>query len=131
MKKGLNLVLFIALFLLKLNDTTAQNLQFSQVLTFNGQGIGDIPIGTVPAGKVWKVETWSNNNEVSLLINGTLFNNHYLAVWSNNNGNQMQLSSNLNPIWLKSADVLSFFAYNQWGQQRPYFISIIEFNIIP
>lgn len=110
------------------------NLQFNQVITLNGIACPAntiINIDTVPANKVWKLENWTNSNDISLYFNNTLFNNHYLALYSNSTGTQAQLSSNLNPIWLKAGDIIS--VSTQWNncQVRPYFFSIIEFNLTP
>jgi hypothetical protein len=127
-----NYLLFF--YLLFTSGLNAQgNLQFNQVVTLNGTPTPCVNtnIDTVPAGKVWKIEAWTNNNEVNIYFNNTLYNNHFLAVWGNNNGTQMQLSSNMNPIWLKGGDVISVTISNQFCQARPYFFSILEFNITP
>ena len=112
------------------NELKAQyNLQFNQVITLNGTPnpcINSV-VDTVPQGKVWKIESWTNNNEVWIFFNNTQFNNHFLV--SNSDG--LVVSSNLNPIWLKGGDVISVYISNQFCQTRPYFFSIIEFNLTP
>jgi hypothetical protein len=129
--KKLVYILFLNLFCL--TGYSQYNLQFNQVVTLNGVGIGcqNTSVGSVPTGKVWKLEAWTNSNEVAIYFNGTIYNNHYLAGWGNSNGQQFQLSSNLNPIWLKAGDNISVTISNQFCQNRSYFFSIIEFNLVP
>ncbi len=128
--KNIFLFLFLS-FAFKLN--AQGNLQFNQVITLNGtpSPCTLVNIDTVPIGKIWKIESWTNSNEVSIYFNNSQYNNHYLAVWGNNNGTQMQLSTNFNPIWLKAGDIISVMISNQFCQARPYFFSILEFNVVP
>lgn len=127
------IILFLFAILFHCELQAQYNLQFNQVITLNGTPTPCINtvIDTVPTGKVWKIESWTNNNQVNIFFNNTQFNNHYLAVWGNSNGTQMQLSSNLNPIWLKAGDVISVLVQNQFCTSSPYFFSIIEFNLTP
>ena len=110
------------------------NLQFNQVITLNGTACPTnsvIDVGTVPTNKVWKLENWTNSNEISILFNNSQFNNHYIHVYGNQNGTQANLSSNLNPIWLKAGDIISVRTTLNQCHLRPYFFSIIEFNLTP
>lgn len=102
---------------LAFSSIDAQNLQFSQVLTYSGQvltaGSGfpggySSPIWSVPEGKLWKIESYSSN----LWING--FN-----VITANNG----------IVWLKAGDQVGFYTGSLF--QAIYFISIIEFTVVP
>jgi len=125
-----NAILIIFCLFLNLELYAQYNLQFNQVLTFNGNASsGSLVIGTVPTNKVWKIETWSTNwTELNIIINGTKF---YYANSYINGG--MTMSSNYNPIWLKSNDILEVHVpMGGWGPiTTPYFFSIIEFNLIP
>jgi len=122
-------IILILVLIMAKNELKAQyNLQFNQVLTFNGNALSNsfLVIGTVPTNKVWKIETWNTNwTELNILINGTrfIYANYYV------NGS-MVMSSNYNPIWLKSNDILEVQVPNN-GLTPPYFFSIIEFNLVP
>jgi hypothetical protein len=133
MKKILFLVLFSLCSLLFVPCSNAQgNLQFNQVVSLSQSFIGTAggsntfnytgsPI-TVPSGKVWKVEKISvngGNNGSGVRIN----NLHSLSVSDANTG----------PIWLKASDELKIYTscYSCVSLSGSYFISIVEFNIIP
>ncbi len=122
----------VVLFLL--GSVKAQgNLQFNQVVTVS------ITTMTVPAGKVWKVESYSesevtfNSNYSAGCVN---VNYHRPLVINNNNyyffGNMATASSGANyistgnklPIWLKSGDQIRTVCSSD-------FASVIEFNIVP
>lgn len=91
------------------------NLQFNQVLTYNGSG-GNSAIWTVPVGKIWKIES-------VLMVNmsgtSTFKINSFVVLYNN---------INPQPIWLKPGDFSQFSMSNAGNS---YFISIVEFNIIP
>jgi hypothetical protein len=122
----------VVLFLL--GSVKAQgNLQFNQVVTVSTTSM------TVPAGKVWKVESYSesevtfNSNYSAGCVN---VNYHRPLVINNNNyyffGNMATASSGANyistgnklPIWLKSGDQIRTVCSSD-------FASVIEFNIVP
>ncbi len=93
----------------------AQNLQFSQVITYSGQvlpaGSGfpggySSPLWTVPEGKVWKIESYSTY----LWLNGYNVN-------PTNNG----------IVWLKAGDQVGFYTGGVYS--HIYFISMIEFSV--
>ena len=126
--------LFLFLFLICFGALNAQgNLQFNQVVTVSTTSM------TVPAGKVWKVESYSesevtfNSNYSPGCIN---VNYHRPLVINNNNyyffGNMATASSGANyittgnklPIWLKSGDQIRTVCSSD-------FASAIEFNIVP
>ena len=111
-------ILILSFFLVLCSLLYSQgNLQFNQVLTYNGSTTAS-PIWTVPAGKVWKVENIMilGQGGVSVFkVNGTQIFNSFYGAWQNN------------PFWLKGNDNFQFnFQYS-----NEFFISIIEFNIIP
>jgi hypothetical protein len=109
------------------------NLQFNQIVTVGTTSL------TVPAGKVWKVESYSesevtfNSNYSSGCVNS---NYHRPLVINNNNyyffGNLATASSGANyvttgnklPIWLKPGDQIRTVCSSD-------FASVIEFNIVP
>jgi len=66
------------------------------------------PIGTVPSGKVWKIE--SKSGATINTVNGT------------------QVTQTISyPFWLKAGDILGHIS----GGAQDWFISILEFNIVP
>lgn len=109
------------------------NLQFNQIVTVGTTSL------TVPAGKVWKVESYTesevtfNSNYSSGCVNS---NYHRPLVINNNNyyffGNMATASSGANyittgnklPIWLKPGDQIRTVCSSD-------FASVIEFNIVP
>jgi hypothetical protein len=113
------------------------NLQFNQVLTFTGS-IGVIgpnavtsPIQTVPAGKVWKIESvggLASNQSSGNVRFGIQINTGISIVYWNN-----LIDQNICPIWLKTNDNLQFYYHNPStnAQTCSYIISVVEFNIIP
>ena len=113
------------LFALTFSKIDAQNLQFSQVLTFSAETSlvnQDVLIGTVPNGKVWKIESMNQITQYcSYSVNGIGINNFYST-------NLTPSPSVFLPIWLKAQDNLSFRVSFGYGS---YFVSIIEFTIVP
>lgn len=111
-------ILILALLLFLGSQLYSQgNLQFNQVLTYNGSTTNG-PIWSVPAGKVWKVENIMilGSGGVSVFkVNGNQIFNSFYGPWQNN------------LFWLKANDNFQF----QFQYAQEYFISIIEFNIIP
>lgn len=109
------------------------NLQFNQIITVGTTSL------TVPAGKVWKVESYTesevtfNSNYSSGCVNS---NYHRPLVINNNNyyffGNMATASSGANyittgnklPIWLKPGDQIRTVCSSD-------FASVIEFNVVP
>ena len=104
----------------------SQNLAFSQVLTYTGELAPTPwtpgPIYTVPAGKVWKVESLYSSATGAL---GYKVNNNMLKL--NGYGGASQI---VYPIWLKAGDVIQPYVDNNTGFQTMivYMISIIEFS---
>jgi hypothetical protein len=108
------------------------NLQFNQVLTysqnFNLVGCGSNqcswtgPTYTVPAGKVWKIEYFVSGGQGDIVI--TLNSTVNVA------------STNGSPVWLKPTDLIQVKKLCGIGascnlQSGSFFISIIEFNVVP
>lgn len=112
------------------------NLQFNQVLTYSGtinctnpvQQFRSCsgPVWIVPSNKVWKIEfkTRTPTGFLRFTINDYSLGDILI-------GNSITLDNS--PIWLKSNDEIKFlldglFNGNISGN---YFISILEYNIIP
>lgn len=109
------------------------NLQFNQVIR-----VVEV-LQTVPAGKVWKVESYleseliNSNSSSSSCTSSTIHrpliinNGFYYFVgdvaWGSTNSLQM-MNHNKFPIWLKSGDQIRTTCSSD-------FASVIEFNIIP
>lgn len=121
------------------------NLQFNQVLTFQGsipftaggwQGHSvNGPQWTVPQNKVWKIESKSRTPDGSLrfMINGFSHSDLYER---NYNNNYFALAVDNSSIWIKENDVINFNASGSCGGYGcggsvQYSISIIEYNIVP
>lgn len=104
-----HLITLTFLFFLAISNAQG-NLQFNQVLTYGGTLCASCnqPIGTVPAGKVWKVE--SKGGATINTVNGTPITQTVTY-----------------PFWLKAGDALGHYT----GSAQDWFISIIEFNIVP
>jgi hypothetical protein len=125
MKKTLLLLGFSMLFI----AAYSQNLTFNQVLTFSGEiatsstsgNQVDGPVYSVPAGKIWKIESLYMSNYSGRIMNYKL-NGILLGFNSVDPLNMIQF-----PIWLKASDTVQPIADGN-GVSVGYFISIIEFN---
>ena len=98
------------------------NLQFNQVITNQGSisANANSTLLTVPIGKVWKVE--------SILCSSTSL----LSIKINNSTLPIPTTSNaFMPIWLKENNTIQFYNGGSTGIIREYFISIIEYNVVP
>jgi hypothetical protein len=91
------------------------NLQFNQVLLLDGNSA--YPTYTVPAGKVWKLESFTSGTTNGVLY--LTFNGSSVTAVSLING-----GSNL-PFWIPEGTVLGV-NISQSGK-----VSILEFNIVP
>lgn len=113
------------------------NLQFNQVVTYTGTGSGSFsytsPTWTVPAGKVWKIESASPslaNSAVTRKINveaGGGWGTFALTTAST------ETTINPFPIWLKAGDQVQLQAAGNCCSTTTFYyaISILEFNIVP
>lgn len=112
------------------------NLQFNQVITYAGNlatttNAGDsTALWTVPAGKVWKIESASSgyayvNYPVYLVVNGARAFD--ISVYATGTTRPVYL-----PIWLKAGDGVRIAEYSTNNSYfANYFISIVEFNLTP
>ena len=132
-----NLFLIIILSSLTLIGKAQGNLQFNQVLTYNGTITATSyntvsgPTYTCPTGKVWKIESKTRTpntigangvyGTLEFYLNGTLCQDVY--------GSGIDTA----PFWLKSGDNIYYRFSNTSGSSlmASYTISIIEYNIVP
>ena len=122
-----NYILFSAIFFCLCFSKTSfsqGNLQFNQVILYD-IAISGTQVITVPAGKVWKIESTSMGSIGSaadiFLRNSTATNiGHFSASTS--------VASAVYPFWLPAAFAGSFVNNNTSFRCC---ISIIEFNIVP
>lgn len=108
-------LVLIAICFVSLQLSAQGNLQFNQVLSLDANSAGN-PV-SVPAGKVWKIESvaFSNNNAYFQIQWGGV---NYFVL------NNSTPYANL-PYWLPSNESVSLVA-NVNAK-----VSIIEFNIVP
>jgi hypothetical protein len=139
----------ISIILFSFSLVSAQgNLQFNQVLTYGGnlsangynqQLDESSPTWIVPQDKVWKIEHKTRTAKVMplrFLVNNTpVWDMYEKTIWLGSSASNSMVVDN-SPIWLKSGDILKFncniwAGTNSSGFDEDYFISIIEYNIIP
>lgn len=139
--KYIKIAIFLIAFAYR-SEAISQNLVFSQVLTFDGivsvqsptlyygGGYSEGPAYTVPAGKVWKVESFTFYRPLSYSGYVTLKLNSNILKCTG--GGTFVPGVSL-PFWLKSGDVLSAVYMAEdlsvgYGGNHPFAISIIEFT---
>ena len=113
------------------------NLQFNQVVTHTGSGSGSYsyvsPTWTVPAGKVWKVESASPNLGNAALTRAINVNSG--VDWGSYRltSSGQDLSVSPFPIWLMAGDQVQLEASGNccYATSFSYAISVVEFNIVP
>ena len=130
-------VAFVCLCMMCMLVKAQGNLQFNQVVTYTGTGSGSFsytsPTWTVPAGKVWKIESASPslaNSAVTRKINveaGGGWGTFALTTAST------ETTINPFPIWLKAGDQVQLQAAGNCCSTTTFYyaISILEFNIVP
>ena len=127
------LFLFSILFFLcfSLQKSFAQgNLQFNQVINYTfslptsnyGAGMQFSSTYTVPAGKVWKIETMASNSESNT---GYSLNGYRVPFYGNN-----AYAAYKGALWLKEGTQFQLWSNNISGSSE-FIVSIIEFNIVP
>lgn len=105
--------IFIVFFAFFFSKADAQNLQFSQVLTYNLQPEESI---FVPVSKVWKIVSISQGGVSSQVrVNNAVISYGVASGYQN---------LAYFPIWLKSGDEIKPF-------NASAFFSIIEFTLVP
>ena len=113
------------------NRASAQgSLQFNQVVSHSGSATGswsyNSPSWTVPAGKVWKIEVASAD------LSGSVTQKIEIDAGGGFVGIRIDSFSRM-PMWLKAGDQVRLHAArNCCGTATfEYFLSIIEFNVVP
>lgn len=124
-------LIFILIFFVSLGSNAQGNLQFNQVLKVS------TTVETVPAGKVWKIESYQQSNVAGTtnstngcditrvrpyLIDGQPYQN--IGNIASGNGGYVYVPENRMPIWLKEGQTAATACPSD-------FLSIIEFNVVP
>ena len=105
------------------------NLQFNQALLLSTNQASNVLLGTVPVGKVWKVEGFGSGNSGASEC-GWSFDGTNVAFRSGNvylGGSAYQTSNSTSTFWLPAGTTV--YSLNCASNYR--WISIIEFNIVP
>ena len=105
------------------------NLQFNQALLLSTNQASNVLLGTVPVGKVWKVEGFGSGNSGASEC-GWSFDGTNAAFRSGNvylGGSAYQTSNSISTFWLPAGTTV--YSLNCASNYR--WISIIEFNIVP
>jgi hypothetical protein len=119
-------------------NTFAQNrLEFNQVLTIDTAFSQTFSPGTqtyygdyhyVPAGKVWKIESFFSNGTMQINDVDVAAKLYYAGSQSSQNVAVEPVSF---PIWLKSGDKIRYrFWHGGNHQSISFLISALEFNIV-
>ena len=107
------------------------NLQFNQVLLLSTNQNSSVLLGTVPAGKTWKIEGYGTNltsyNSCDFSFNGV--NPSFRAGTTDSYSAAYTYVSSTQQFWLPAGTPLHAIACN--GAVGYRWVSIIEFNIIP
>ena len=124
-------LLFIAICFVSLNLSAQGNLQFNQVtsvtITGNLSAMSSITTNvTVPAGKVWKIQSASSGYYSSTVYMRDASGNFLATLYSSNLGYRVNF-----PYWLPSGFTGDFIRYGNTGSGPKSTVSIIEFNVIP
>ncbi len=121
-------ILFILL--LSIETSLAQgNLQFNQALLLSTNQASNELLGTVPVGKVWKVEGFGSGNSGASEC-GWSFDGTNAAFRSGNvylGGSAYQSSNSTSTFWLPAGTTV--YSLNCASNYR--WMSVIEFNILP
>ena len=120
----------LVLFLIIATAVVAQgNLQFNQALLLSTNQASNELLGTVPVGKVWKVEGFGSGNSGASEC-GWSFDGTNAAFRSGNvylGGSAYQSSNSTSTFWLPAGTTV--YSLNCASNYR--WMSVIEFNILP
>lgn len=121
--------LFFFTFFLSLPSFKAQgNLQFNQALLLSATQNTNVLLGTVPAGKVWKIEGFgtevSGSNECNFSFNGSnvAFRAGSVYIY----GGSYTYAGSTDHFWIPAGTTLYSLGCNGYR-----WVSVMEFNIIP
>ena len=106
------------------------NLQFNQVVTLTGTLTTSPVVGTVPAGKVWKIEHSASERNGYAANISFVCNNVASYPYFGSTPNAPTQGHVRGPIWLKSGDYIQLINSSVTYPSN-YFFSIVEFNVIP
>lgn len=120
-----NLLIFIGLVLISHTSVAQGNLQFNQVIVFT-LDIDTPQAFSVPANKVWKIESASSGYTSSSVYMRDASGNYLALLYTNNQDNRIDL-----PYWLPSGFTGDFRRLGNTGSGPKSTVSIIEFNVIP
>jgi hypothetical protein len=121
------LFVFVLFFLVSYN--AQGNLQFNQALLLSTNQASNVLLGTVPVGKVWKVEGFGSGNSGASEC-GWSFDGTNAAFRSGNvylGGSAYQSSNSTSTFWLPAGTTV--YSLNCASNYR--WMSVIEFNILP
>lgn len=122
---------FFVIFLLPLASHSQGNLQFNQVLLLSTSQNTTVLLGTVPAGKTWKIEGFGTenqgNNECNFSFNGSnvAFRSGSVYIYSSS----YAYAGSTDHFWIPAGTPLYALICSNFNAFR--WVSIIEFNIIP
>ena len=121
----------IACLFISLGVTAQGNLQFNQVIKVSNTQM------TVPAGKVWKIESYLQSNVAGtsnsttgcdvtrvrpFIIDGQIY--HNIKNVASGSGGYIYTPDNSFPVWLSEGHTVSTSCVSD-------FLSVIEFNVVP
>jgi hypothetical protein len=107
------------------------NLQFNQVVTLTGTlTTSPVVVGTVSAGKVWKIEHSASERNGYAANISFVCNNVASYPYFGSTPNAPTQGHVRGPIWLKSGDYIQLINSSVTYPSN-YFFSIVEFNVIP
>ncbi len=119
------LILFL---LVSINCAAQGNLQFNQTLLLSTTQTSNTLLGTVPTGKVWKIEgfgtTATSYNSCGFSFDGV--NTFVRAGGVDNYSSGITYFVDNDNIWLPAGTPVwaLYCSYHRW-------LSIIEFNVVP
>jgi len=118
-------LLFILVFAISQSLCAQGNLQFNQVIIFTMDGLTPQPF-TVPANKVWKIESAGSGYYSSTVYMRDASANILALLYSSDANYRVNL-----PYWLPSGFTGDFYRSGNVPSGPKSTVSIIEFNIVP
>lgn len=124
-------LLFIACLFVSFGTFAQGNLQFNQIIKVS------TTVETVPAGKVWKIESYQQSNVSGTsnstnacdvarvrpyIIDGQVY--HNIKNIASGNAGYVYTAENRMPIWLAAGQSAATSCASD-------FLSVIEFNVVP
>ena len=119
------LLIMIGFIMLSHTSTAQGNLQFNQVIVFTLDNSTPQAF-TVPAGKVWKIQSAGSGYYSSSVFMRDASGNILAMLYSSNVNYRVQF-----PFWLSSGYTGDFYRSGNTSSGPKATVSIIEFNVIP